>query len=215
MSSRETGIKLFDSIFQEKINRRTFVSQCIGCTAGLTLLTFPAIITDTLASQEQKSKEQIFKELDEKVDKFLPMYRSCALSSFAALNEQFKLGADNKTLRALMPFTGGLALRGETCGAVSGSLLALGYFFESMDQKESQTPGSSIEHGGMFFERFTKEFGSTRCKEVLEHQYGRSFDFLNPEEQKMFMEASEKSNKCMEVVKKAAFIAGEIILDNS
>ena len=81
--------------------------------------------------------------------------------------------------------------------------------------KAKAATGASIKHGGMFFEKFTKEFGSTRCKEVVKHQYGRSYDFLNPEEQKLFMEASQKSNKCLEVVKKAVFIAGDIILENS
>jgi len=200
---------------KDKISRRTFFTKSIGCTAGLTLLAFPGIITDLLATEGKKSKEEIFKELEKKVVKFLPMYKSCALASFGALNEQFKLNADNKTLRALMPFTGGISLKGETCGAVSGSLLAIGFFFESMNQKGKETAGSSIKYGGMFFDRFTKEFGSTRCKGVLKHQYGRSYDFLNPEEQKLFMEASEKSGKCMEVVKKAVLIAGDIFLENS
>ena len=215
MNSNESAYKLFNSTDQKKINRRTFFTQSVGYTAGLTLLAFPGIITEVLAAEEDKSKKEIFKELDEKVVKFLPMYRSCALASFGALNEQFKLNADNKTLRALMPFTGGISLKGETCGAVSGSLLAIGFFFESINQKGKEIAGSSIKYGGMFFDRFTKEFGSTRCKGVLKHQYGRSYDFLIPEEQKLFMEVSEKSGKCMEVVKKAVFIAGDIILENS
>lgn len=215
MNSNESAYKLFNCTDQKKINRRMFFTQSVGYTAGLTLLAFPGIITDVLAADGDQSKEEIFKGLDEKVGKFLPMYRSCALASFGALNEQFKLNADNKTLKALMPFTGGIALKGETCGAVSGSLLAIGYFFESINQKEKETAGSSIKHGGVFFDRFTKEFSSTRCKGVLKHQYGRSYDFLNPEEQKLFMEVSEKSGKCLEVVKKAVFIAGDIILENS
>ncbi len=84
-----------------------------------------------------------------------------------------------------------------------------------MNQKGKEKVGSSMTYGGMFFDRFTKEFGSTRCKEVLKHQYGRSFDFLNPEEQKLFMKVSEKTGKCMEVVKKAVLIAGDIILKYS
>ncbi|MGD9345763.1 MAG: C-GCAxxG-C-C family protein [Candidatus Aminicenantes bacterium] len=215
MNSKKTVNKLFNRTDQKNINRRTFFKHSFGYTVGLTLLASPGIITDVLAAEGDQSHKDIFKELDEKVVKFLPMYRSCALASFGALNEQFKLDADNKTLRALMPFTGGISLKGETCGAVSGSLLAIGYFFESINQKEKETAGSSIKHGGVFFDRFTKEFSSTRCKEVLKHQYGRSYDFLNPEEQKLFMEASEKSGKCLEVVKKAVFIAGDIILENS
>jgi C_GCAxxG_C_C family probable redox protein len=215
MNSKESACKLFNCTDQKKINRRTFFAQGIGYTASLSLLAFPGIITGVLAAEEDKSKKEIFKGLDEKVVKFLPMYRSCAMASFGALNEQFKLNADNKTLRALMPFTGGIALKGETCGAVSGALLAIGFFFESINQKEEEMAGSSIKYGGVFFDRFTKEFSSTRCKGVLKHQYGRSYDFHNPEEQKLFMEVSEKSGKCLEVVKKAVFIAGDIILENS
>ena len=199
---------------KDKINRRTFFTKSVGCTAGLTLLAFPGIITEVLATKGDKSKEEIFKELEEKVDKFLPMYGSCALASFGALNEQLKLNAD-KTIRALMPFTGGITLKGETCGAVSGSLLAIGFVFEPINQKGKEKAGSSIKYGGMFFDRFKEEFGSTRCREVVKHQYGRYYDFLNPEEQKLFMEVSEKSPKCLEVVKKAVFIACDIILENS
>ena len=215
MSSNECAYRFINDKAQNKIDRRGFFKKSVGCTAGLTLLAFPGIITEVLAEKEDKSQEEVFKELEEKVVKFLPMYGSCAIASFNALNEQFKLNADKNTIHALMPFTGGLSLKGETCGAVSGSLLAIGFVFESINQKGKEKAGSSITYGGMFFDRFTKEFSSTRCKEVLKHQYGRSYDFLNPEEQKLFMEASKKTGKCMEVVKKAVLLAGNIILENS
>ena len=142
---------------KDKINRRTFFTKSVGWSAGfLTLLAFPGIITEVLATKGDKSKKEIFKELEEKVDKFLPMYKSCAVASFCALNEQFKLKADNKTFRALMPFTGGIALKGETCGAVSGSLLAIGFAFEPINQKEKEKASSSMKYGGMFFDRFRR-----------------------------------------------------------
>ena len=175
MNSNENACKLFNRTGQGKMNRRTFISKCIGGTAGFTLLAFPGTITEELAAKGDKSKEEIFKELEEKVDRYLPMVGSCAIASFRALNEQFKLNADDNTSRALMPFTGGIALKGETCGAVSGSMLAIGFFFESVNRTGKEKAGSSIEHGGMFFDRFTEGFGSTRCRGVLEHQYGRSY----------------------------------------
>jgi len=197
----------------KKICRRTFITKSVGCTAGLTLLAFPGIITEVLAAKGDKSKEEILKELEEKAEKFMPMYRSCSSASFAALNEQFKLKAENAIL-PLMPFAGGIAGKGETCGAVSGTILALGFFFGPIDQKKESMVPASVINGGVFMDRFTKEFGSTRCREVVKHQYGRYYDFNNPEEQKLFMEASQKSGKCMEVVKKAVLIAGDIILKN-
>jgi len=199
---------------KDKISRRTFFAKSVRCTAGLTLLAFPGIITEVVAAKGDKSKEEILKELEEKVETFMPMYRSCSSASFAALNEQFKLKADN-TIRALMPFTGGVALRGETCGAVSGCLLAMGCFFEPSNKMEMNKAGSSIKYAGMFFDRFEKEFSSTRCNGVQKHQYGRTYDFLNPEEQKLFVEVSQKTGKCMEVVKKAVLIAADIILENT
>ena len=211
MNSSQSDYKLINSKDQKKINRRTFFKQSVGCTAGLTLLAFPGIKTEILAEQGNKSKEEILKELEAKVDKFMPMYGSCSQASFAALNEQFELKAD-QTIPALLPFAGGIVGKGETCGAVSGSLLALGFF---LDRKGEIQAFSSIKVGGLFFDGFEKEFGSTRCKEVVKHQYGRYYDFLNPEEQKLFMVESQKSGKCMEVVKKAVLIAGDIILENS
>ena len=224
MKSNKSPYNFFNRPYQEKINRRTFFTQSVGYTAGLTLITFPGILTDVWAAKGDKSKEEIFKELEEKVEKFMPKYRSCALTSFAALNEQFKLKADH-SIRALMPFTGGIAGKGETCGAVSGSLLAIGFYFESMNQKGEKKAGSSTKqaglfppsykHAGVFFDRFTKEFSSTRCREVVKHQYGRYYDFTKPEEMMQFMAVSAKTGKCMEVVKKAVFTAGGIILENS
>lgn len=199
---------------QKKMNRRSFFTKTAGCGAGLALLAFPGFITEVLAAKGDKSKEEIFKELEEKAAKFMPMYRACSSTSFAALNDQFNLKAE-KAIRPLMPFAGGIAGRGETCGAVAGSLLALGFVFEPSDQMGTKKPGSSNRFGRMFFDRFTKEFGSTRCREVVKHQYGRYYDFTKPEDMKLFMEASRKTNKCLEVVKTAVRIAADIILEYS
>lgn len=196
------------------MDRRAFFCKSAGCGAGLALLAFPGIISEVLAKNGDKPKEEILKELEEKAAKYMPMYLACSSASFAALNEQFNLKADN-AIRPLMPFAGGIAGRGETCGAVAGSLLALGFVFEPSDQTGTKKPGSSNKFGGMFFDRFTKAFGSTRCREVVKHQYGRYYDFTKPEDMKLFMEASQKSNKCTEVVKTAVRIAGEIILTSS
>jgi len=140
---------------RKKMNRRTFFTKSFGCTAGLTLLAFPAIRTEILAAQGNKSKEEILKELEAKVDKFRPMYRTCSQASFAALNEQFGLKAD-QTIPALMPFAGGIAGKGETCGTVSGSLLAMGFFFESINQKGKKQAVSPIKYVGTFFDKLKK-----------------------------------------------------------
>lgn len=200
---------------KEKINRRTFFTKSAGYTASLSLLAFSGIITEVLTAKGDKSRKEILKELDEKVVKYMPKYRSCALASFAALNDQFNLKADPATLRALMPFTGGIAGKGETCGTVSGAMLALGFFFGPIDQKGKAMFPPSWINGGVFMDKFKKEYSSTRCWEVQKHLYGRYFDSSKPEELKLFMEVSQKSPNCLDVTKKAVLIAAEIILANS
>jgi C_GCAxxG_C_C family probable redox protein len=211
MKSNKCVFSNFNGTNQNTINRRTFFAKSLCRSAGLTLLAFPVIGTELLPAQEKKSREEILKELEAKAEKFMPMYMSCAQAGFAVLNEQFKLNADS-FIPALLPFAGGIAAKGETCGAVAGSMSAIGLLFESINQKNKKQPGSSIKLGGLFFERFEKEFGSTRCREVVKRQYGRYYDFNKPEEQKSFIEESQKSGKCLEVVKKAVLIAGDIIL---
>ena len=151
--------------------------------------------------------DQKSRQLEARVEKLKPVHKTCSQVSFAVLNEQFKLNAD-QVIPALMLFAGGIAGKGETCGAVTGSLLAMGFYFQPLNQT-----GSSGEYGGLFFNRFMTEFGSTRCREIVRHQYGRYYDFNNPEEKKVFAEVSQKSGKCMDVVKTAVLIAGDIILD--
>jgi C_GCAxxG_C_C family probable redox protein len=190
------------------MDRRAFFGTTIGWSTGLMLLACPGIAKMVMGQEGIQAKKGLARELEEKAKVFMPKYMSCALTSFAVLNDHFKLGADMKTIRALMPFTGGLASRGETCGAVSGSLLAIGLFFES------NKPGSSIKAGGMFFDAFEKAFGSTRCREVVKHQYGRYYDFRKLEDMKAFMEAA-KSGKCLEVVQKAVSTAGNLIAQSA
>ena len=193
-------------------NRRAFFAKGLGFAAGWVLLAHPgAAISRT---QGGASREELFRQLDAKVDGYFARYGSCAMSSFAALNEQFALKYD-ALVPALMPFTGGIASKGETCGAVSGSMLALGIYFSSAAPKESRPPVSSMKLGGLLVKGFEDEFGSTRCREVVRHQYGRYFNFSDPEELKLYMELSKKANHCADVVKKAVRLAAAVFLDQA
>jgi len=197
-----------------KINRRDFFVKSFGLSAGLALMAYPGTSAGELTGKVGRSKEDVIKELNEKVAQFMPKYRSCSMTSFAVLNDYFKLNADMRTIRALMPFSGGIVRRGETCGAVSGSILALGLFFESREKDGKVQTGSSLKPGGMFLDRFEKVLGSTRCREVIKHKFGRYYDLRKPEDVKLFMEAGKKG-QCMQVVQQAVTIAGEIILEHS
>jgi C_GCAxxG_C_C family probable redox protein len=190
------------------VNRREFLQKTLGCSLCLTSTAF---LTEVLAAGKDKTREQILNELNQKVEELMPIYGDCARTSFAVLNDQFKLKG-KKLIRGLKPFPG-IANRGETCGAVSGSMLALGLYFESPKKSDPSQPTETMKNANAFCDSFEKEFGSTMCRGVQEHQYGRAYDLRDGRERVEFMQAAA-GGKCREVVKKAVRFAGEIILDN-
>ena len=74
-----------------------------------------------------KARELKLQQLSQKARNLLPQRGNCAQTTFFVLREEFDLDGQ-EILKALTPFPG-LALRGETCGAVTGSLMAIGLVF--------------------------------------------------------------------------------------
>jgi hypothetical protein len=72
-------------------------------------------------------RDLVNKMLDQKVDEYMQRSHHCAQSAFMALKEQFALDGE-QVFRALTPLPG-IAERGETCGAVTGPLMALGLIY--------------------------------------------------------------------------------------
>jgi C_GCAxxG_C_C family probable redox protein len=127
------------------------------------------------------------------------------------LNETFKLKADKfvKSL-ASMP---GIALRGETCGVVSGSLLAIALVYEkSMNDKEKLR--LSREPSLTFCSKFESEFGSTQCEDIISHVTQKKYQVSKPEDYQMLAQEGVFKN-CPHVVKQAVHIAADIILEKS
>ncbi len=216
MKSNGTANQLDNSVDQTGIDRRTFLVKSVGYTTALTALSFSGAKNSVFASQTGKTNEEIFRELDEKAEKYYEMYKTCSQAPFAALNEQFGMKAD-QTIGALRPFAGGIVGKGETCGAASSALLAIGVYFEPANQSDTKKPGASMAYAKQFFERFTEEFDHSRCREVIKHQYGRYYNWNDPQELNQYKEvyASTNGSKRIEVVKTAVRIAADIILKNS
>ena len=156
------------------------------------------------------STEEILSQLDEKARKYLGISGNCAQSSFLALSEQFGLG-DGATLKALTPFPG-LALRGETCGCVTGGLLALGLVYgrDRLDDWEGYQ--RALRPSRAFCRAFEREFGSTMCGGVLESQFGKTFNLANPVEAEEWQKAGA-SEKCATVVTKGVRMAAGLIME--
>jgi C_GCAxxG_C_C family probable redox protein len=154
------------------------------------------------------------KMLDQKVDRNMQLSHHCAQSSFMALNDQFGLNGE-QVIKALTPMPG-IAERGETCGAVTGPLMAMGLIygrdFHHLDDWDAYQ--SSLIPTGQFCDQFEKEFGTILCSKVQEGKFGRCYRLTDPAELQEFQNAGA-TDKCSEVVRSAVHMAAEVILDDS
>src|SRR4030067_1317730 len=126
------------------------------------------------------------------------------------LKEQFHLD-DGMIMKALTPFPG-VALRGETCGAVIGSLMALGLVFGRDNIDDMPGYLRSLPPPRKFCRQFEKEQGNTMCGAILEAKLGKRYNLANPIESALYF-ASGGPERCAEVVASAVRIAAEIIVD--
>ena len=158
----------------------------------------------------QQPEEDTLRELDQKAKRYLSISGNCAQSSFLALSEQFGLG-DGTTLKALTPFPG-IALRGETCGAVVGGLLALGLVYgrDRLDDWEGHL--RSLRPARAFCRAFENEFDSTMCGEVLRKLFGRTYNLADPAEAAEWRKDGS-NEKCPLVVAGACRMAAGIMSD--
>ncbi len=155
--------------------------------------------------------ELLLAELDETLRQKLTLSGHCAQASFAALDEHFALGG-GATLKALTPLPG-IALRGETCGAVTGPLLALGLVFgrDSLDDQAGFQ--RALPPAREFCRRFESEMGSTRCSKILEARLGRSFDLSRQADFADYRDCGGIES-CTAVIRSGVRLAATIILEN-
>jgi C_GCAxxG_C_C family probable redox protein len=168
---------------------------------------------EELTRNRQMPRDLVMKMLDQKVDQFMQRSHHCAQSSFMALKEQFGLEGE-QVFRALTPLPG-IAERGETCGAVTGPLMAMGLIYgRGIDQMEDWDKyQASLIPAGKFCDCFEKEFGTTLCHEVQETKFGRCYRLTDPGELQDFQNAGA-TEQCSAVVRSAVHMAAEIILDD-
>ncbi len=217
---------------KKSLKRREFMGRTVLAALSLTTLgacsnreKSPRESADSLPSEENNFSEElarnrqmprdlVMKMLDQKVDHYMQLSHHCAQSSFIALKEQFGLNGE-EVVKALTPMPG-IAERGETCGAITGPLMAMGLIYgrdlQHIDDWEAYQ--ESLIPTGKFCDQFQEEFGTTSCHEVQEVKFGKCYRLTDPLELQEFQNAGA-TDLCSEVVRKAVRLAAEIILDNS
>jgi len=195
-----------------------FLGACTGKrkdpeTSTLVLSRDEDNFSEELSKLRKMPRDLVMKLLDQKVDQYMQQSHHCAQSSFMALKEIFGLQGE-QVVKALTPMPG-IAERGETCGAVTGPLMALGLIYgrdiHQLDNWERYQ--KSLIPAGGFCDLFEEEFGTTLCHEVQEGKFGRCFRLTDPGELQEFQNAGA-TEKCSEVVRRAVHLAAGIILDD-
>ncbi len=162
---------------------------------------------DTSLSQDDRVGR-----LARKVNETLDRSKNCAQTSFAVLQEEFNLEG-GAILKALTPFPG-IALRGETCGAVTGCLMALGLVYGRDNLDDWKGYLASLPPARRFCRRFEEENGSTTCAAILETKLGRSYDLADRVDALKYAAAGGQKT-CGKVIESAVQIAAEIIMKKS
>ena len=109
---------------------------------------------------------------------------------------------------------GGVARRGETCGALTGAILAVGCVVGREKLEDREQYGKAMAEADRVFKLFRDKIGHTICEEIHKIRYGKVYHLIRPEEREAFHENGGHTRKgCPEVCGVAARIAAEVILD--
>jgi C_GCAxxG_C_C family probable redox protein len=142
-------------------------------------------------------------------------YGSCPQCVFAAVSEVLGMN-DRETFKAIDGLAGGLARSGNgTCGALSGGVAAISRRygreeFQNLGEREKCMALAKKLH-----DKFMAEYGSIICKDIQTKILGRSYNFWDPKDREEFDRAGGHTDKCPDVVGKAARWAVEILLSES
>lgn len=145
-----------------------------------------------------KSSEQAVTSFNEGL-----LCSQAVFSTFAA-----QLGLDREiATKIATTFGGGMARMGETCGAVSGALMAIGLKHGNITdwRTEDKQKEKAYQLALEFVEKFKSRNKSVRCKELL------GCDLSTPEGRKAASEGNLFTAVCPKFVRDAAEILEEVL----
>ena len=157
------------------------------------------------------SRGELLNKIEETAHDYEKEFHGCSRSVFKALQEYLDLG-DSHCLKASTPLAAGVAMRGETCGALIGGLLAVGIVTAKEDLKDSNALNTSLAAGFRLARKVEKEFGTTNCTKIQTERLGRFYSLADPEQYKAFIEAGGYV-ECPKVVGKIARMTAEFTMD--
>lgn len=160
---------------------------------------------------EGVSREELLNNIERAAHYYEKEFHGCSRCVLKALQVHLDLG-DGVTLKASTPLAAGVAMRGETCGALLGGILAVGIVTAKEEFQDSNSLTNSLSAGFRLARRVEKEFGTTNCTEIQTKRLGKFYSIADPEQYKLFIEAGGYI-ECSKVVGKIARMTAEYIID--
>jgi C_GCAxxG_C_C family probable redox protein len=129
------------------------------------------------------------------------------------LQEKLNVGSQ-EVFKAGSALAGGVASRGETCGALTGAIMAIGSLVGRERLEDTEQLTNSMEPASRIYTLFKEKIGHTLCAEIHKIRYGRVYRLFVPVEREAFHNAGGHSKKgCPEICGIAARIAAGVILE--
>lgn len=143
-------------------------------------------------------------------------YGGCAQCTIGSVKTHLG-GVSDNLFQAATALAGGVAASGNTCGACTAGILALGTFlgrdFENFGTEIGiENKNKVTEMGRKLLTKFESEYGSFKCSDIHEKLYGNVYRMYVPEEKEQFIAAGgHGENGCTMVCGKAAQWVAEIL----
>jgi C_GCAxxG_C_C family probable redox protein len=160
---------------------------------------------------DNKSRAELLDKIEKEAHAYERDFHGCSRCVLKPLQDNLDLG-DDASLKASTTLAAGVAMRGETCGALLGGLLAVGIATASEDLKDVNALTNSLAAGFRLARNVEKEFGTTNCTKIQTDKLGRFYSLADPEQYKAFIEAGGY-RECPKVVGRIARMTAEFILD--
>jgi len=164
--------------------------------------------------REKGSREELLERVERAALENEAEYHGCSQCVLKALQDNLNIG-DILTLKSASALATGVALMGDSCGALIAGVIALGIVNGREDLADFPALQASLAPARRLYRWFRNEFGSAICRDIQTSLFGRFFNLADPEEYKKAQEAGlyDRQSGCPKVVAKVARKTAELILD--
>jgi C_GCAxxG_C_C family probable redox protein len=166
-----------------------------------------------MMKMSEKEYNEIIEEAARLARDYELTYFGCSQTTLAGLIEAFGIGG-SELLRSSTCLAGGVARRGNVCGALTGGLMMIGLLAGRDDLQMFDQYQRAMEYGNRLYERFEQEVGGVKCEEIHQLKFGRTFDLQSPEErEELHKRMGEVEEGCQSVTSAAARLTAELIVE--